>query len=228
MALAGQKGYSPRNLKYMRTFASLWENAEIVQAPLAQLSWYHHIALIEKLSTPDERRWYAQKTVQNGWSRNVLVLQIESNLIGRQGQATTNFQLALPSPQSDLAKELFKSPYNLDFLTVSEEAHEREIEQGLIDDMRKFLLELGAGFAFLDRQSHLEVAGEDFYTDLLFYHVKLHCYVVIDLKVTEFRPEYAGKMNFYVNAIDDKLRDKAIDNPTHRSDSLQVKKQANR
>ena len=213
-ALPGQTGYSPRNLKYMRSFAGLWSMEEVVQAPLAQLSWYHQVALLEKLPSTEVRRWYARKAVEYGWSRNVLVHQIESNLIERQGRASTNFELTLPAPQSDLAKDLFKDPYNLEFLTLREAAHERELEQALIDDLRKFLLELGAGFAFLDRQSHLEIGGADYYTDLLFYHVKLHCYVVIDLKVTEFRPEFAGKMNFYVNAVDDRLRDKSVDNPT--------------
>jgi len=143
-----------------------------------------------------ERLWYARKAIEHGWSRNILVIQIESGLYGRQGKAVTNFQATMPSPQSDLAQQLLKDPYNFDFLTLTAEAHERDLEQGLIGHLRSFLLELGVGFAFVGGQVPLEVGGEDFKLDLLFYHLKLRCFVVIDLKMTPFRPEYAGKMNF--------------------------------
>jgi predicted nuclease of restriction endonuclease-like (RecB) superfamily len=177
-----------------------------VQAPLAQITWYHNIALLEKLTLREERLWYAQQTIENGWSRNVLVHQIESKLYERQGKAVTNFERALPAPQSDLANQLLKDPYNFDFLTLGKDAHERALESGLIEHIRKFLLELGAGFSFLGSQYHLEFDGEDYYLDLLFYHVKLRCYVVIDLKTGKFQPEYAGKMNFYLAVVDDLLR----------------------
>lgn len=143
---------------------------------------------------------------QYGWSRDVLVHQIDSDLYHRQGRAVTNFDATLPPTQSDLARQLLKDPYNFDFLTLDSDAHERDIERGLLQHLRDFLLELGVGFAFLGSQYHLEVSGKDFYLDLLFYHVRLRCYVVIDLKIGDFEPEYAGKMNFYLAAMDDQLR----------------------
>jgi predicted nuclease of restriction endonuclease-like (RecB) superfamily len=172
------QGFSPRNLRYMRSFAETWIDESILQAVLAKLTWYHNIALLEKLSSPEERLWYAQATYENGWSRNILVHQIESKLYARQGKAVTNFG----------------------------RAHERDLEKGLLEHIRKFLLELGTGFAFLGSQYHLEFAGEDYYLDLLFYHVKLRCYVIIELKSGKFLPEYAGKMNFYLAVADDILR----------------------
>ncbi len=205
-AFPEMKGFSPRNLKYMRAFAQEWPDEAIVQEALAQIPWYHNIALLEKLSTPEERGWYARQTVQSGWSRNVLAHQIESRLYDRQGQALTNFERTLPAPHSDLARQLLKDPYNFDFLTLDVEARERELERGLLDHIRQFLLELGVGFAFVGSQVHLEIGGEDFYLDLLFYHLKLRCFVVIDLKMGAFRPEYAGKMNFYLSALDDLMR----------------------
>lgn len=198
----------------MRQFAELWPDETIWQQPVAKLPWGHQITLMEKLETPSERLWYAAQAVEHGWSRNVLALQIGSNVIARQGKAPTNFKQTLPAPSSDLAESLLKDPYAFDFLTLSKDAKERELELGLIAHMREFLVELGAGFAFLGRQYHLEVGGDDFYTDLLFYHVKLHCYVIIDLKMGKFEPEFAGKMNFYVSAIDSKLRDQEKDGPT--------------
>ncbi|MGH2615463.1 MAG: PDDEXK nuclease domain-containing protein [Thermomicrobiales bacterium] len=201
------KGFSPRNLKYMRAFAQAWPDESFVQEVLAQITWYHNIALIEKLSDPDVRRWYAKAAIQFGWSRNVLALQIDSALHRRQGQANTNFARTLPDPRSDLAQNLLKDPYNFDFLTLDAAAHERDLERGLLQHLKDFMLELGVGFAFLDSQYHLQVGEEDFFIDLLFYHVKLHCYVVIDLKMGKFRPEYAGKLNFYLSAVDDLLRD---------------------
>ena len=199
-------GISPRNLKYMRAFAETWQEESIVQAPLAQLTWYHNIALLEKLSDPEQRLWYARSTVEYGWSRNVLVHQIESGLFQRQGKSITNFERTLPSPQSDLANQLLKDPYNFEFLTLQKDAAERELEKGLLAHIRAFLLELGTGFAFVGSQHHIEFDDEDYYLDLLFYHLKLRCYIVIELKSGKFKPEYAGKMNFYLAVVDDLLR----------------------
>ncbi len=199
-------GFSPRNLKYMRSFAAAWPDESIVQQLAAQIPWFHHCVLIDKVKEPEERAWYVRKTVEHGWSRTVLVLQVESGLIHRQGKSVTNFAATLPNPQSDLARQLLKDPYHFDFLTLGEDAQERELERGLLEHIRSFLLELGVGFAFVGSQYHLEVGGEDFYLDLLFYHLKLRAYVVVELKMTEFRPEYAGKLNFYLSAVDDLLR----------------------
>ena len=207
------KGFSPRNLKYMRAFAEAYPDGQIVQEALAQITWYHNIALLEKLKDPDLRLWYASKTVENGWSRNVLILQIETNLHHRQGGAVTNFERTLPPARSDLSRELLKDPYNFDFLALTEGAQERDLERALVERIRDFLLELGVGFAFVGSQYRLEVEGDEYFIDLLFYHLKLHCYVVIDLKMTEFKPEYAGKMNFYVSAVNHLLRDDR-DDPT--------------
>jgi predicted nuclease of restriction endonuclease-like (RecB) superfamily len=200
------QGFSPRNLKYMRAFAETWPDEQIVQAPLAQLTWYHNIALLEKAKSPEERLWYTTQAIQYGWSRNLLVHQIETGLYHRQAQAITNFERTLPSPQSDLAQQILKDPYNFDFLTLGPDAHERDMERGLLEHLRAFLLELGIGFAFVGSQYPLDVGGEDFHLDLLFYHLRLRCFVVIDLKLTAFRPEFAGKMNFYLSAVDDLLR----------------------
>jgi predicted nuclease of restriction endonuclease-like (RecB) superfamily len=200
------QGLSFRNLGYMKAFAEAWPDESILQAPLAKLTWYHNLTLLEKVKLPEERLWYAEQAIHNGWSRNVLVMQIESGLYRRQGKATTNFQATLPTPQSDLAQQLIKDPYNFDFLTLTQEAHERDVERGLLAHLRQFLIELGVGFAFVGSQVPLEVGGEDFKLDLLFYHLKLRCFVVIDLKTGPFKPEYAGKMNFYLSAVDDILR----------------------
>jgi predicted nuclease of restriction endonuclease-like (RecB) superfamily len=200
------KGLSPRNLKYMRAFAEAWPDEPIVQAALAQITWYHNLALLEKIQTSEERLWYAEQTSIHGWSRNVLVLQIESDLYRRQGKAISNFQSALPQPQSDLAQQILKDPYNFDFLTLDKDARERDIERGLLDHLRQFLLELGSGFAFVGSQVPLEVGGEDYRLDLLFYHLKLRSFIVAEVKSGTFRPEYAGKMNFYLSAVDDLFR----------------------
>jgi len=200
------KGFSPRNLKYMRAFAEAWPDEPIVQEALAQITWYHNITLLEKVKDPAERLWYVQQTLQHGWSRNVLVHHIESGLYQRQGKAITNFERTLPAPQSDLARSLLKDPYVFDFLSLGPEAQERDLERALLDHLRDFLLELGKGFAFVGNQYRLEVGGDEFYIDLLFYQLRLRCYVVIELKVGEFKPEYAGKMNFYLSAVDDLLR----------------------
>ena len=199
-------GFSTRNLKYMRSFAEAWPDEPIVQEALAQITWYHNLTLLEKLKRPEERLWYARQAVENGWSRSVLVHWIESDLYRRQGKASTNFEKTLPALQSDLARETLKDPYKFEFLSLAKEAAEKDLEAGLLSHIRKFLIELGAGFAFVGQQVHLDVGDEDFYIDLLFYHLKLRCYVVIDLKATKFKPEYAGKMNFYLSAVDDLMR----------------------
>jgi len=205
-AFPEMKGLSPRNLKYMRAFAEAWPDEPIVQQVVAQIPWGHNVRLLDQLSSPEQRLWYVRHAVEFGWSRNVLVHQIESRLYERQGKAITNFERALPAPQSDLAHQLLKDPYNFEFLTLEQDAKERALERGLVDHIRKFLLELGAGFAFVGNQYHLEIDGEDFYIDLLFYHLKLRCYVVIELKTGKFKPEYAGKLNFYLAVVDDLLR----------------------
>ena len=200
------QGFSSRNLKYMRAFAETWPDSSIVQQAAAQLPWFHNCVLLDKVKSPEERLWYVHKAIEFGWSRNILVMQIESGLYRRQGKAQTNFQATLPPLQSDLAQELLKDPYNFDFLTLGKSAHERDLERGLLVHLRQFLIELGVGFAFVGSQVPLEVGGEDYKIDLLFYHLKLRCFVVIDLKMTAFKPEYAGKMNFYLSAVDDMFR----------------------
>jgi predicted nuclease of restriction endonuclease-like (RecB) superfamily len=203
------RGLSVRNLRYMRTLAAAWPDRQIVQQLLHNLPWFHHCTLLDKVKEPKQRLWYAQKAIENGWSRRVLVLQIDRELYESQGAAQTNFDVALPAPQSDLAREILKDPYKLDFLGVAEGASERSIELGLVRQIRDFLLELGQGFAFVGNQVPLEVNGEDFRLDLLFYHLKLRCYVVIELKAGAFKPEHAGKLNFYLSAVDDQMRDLA-------------------
>lgn len=197
------KGFSPRNLKYMRRFAEDYSDFSIVQVPLAQITWYHNITLLDKVGSLSERIWYAYQTLKNGWSRNVLVHQIESKLFERTGKGINNFEVTLPKPQSDLAKQAVKDPYVFDFLSCGLEMREREIENELTKHITNFLLELGAGFAFVGKQVHLEIGDNDFYIDLLFYHLKLRCYMAIELKAGEFRPEYAGKINFYLSALDE-------------------------
>ena len=189
------RGFSARNLKYMRSFADAYPDKKFVQQVAAQIPWFHHCILLDKVKDPAERIWYIQQTTLHGWSRNVLVHQIESGLYHRKGKAITNFNKTLPSPQSDLAQETLKDPYVFDFLGLTQDIYERELEKELIARLRDFLLELGSGFAFVGSQVHLEVGGEDFYLDLLFYHLKLRCYIVIELKTGPFKPEYAGKMN---------------------------------
>jgi predicted nuclease of restriction endonuclease-like (RecB) superfamily len=190
----------------MRKFAQEYPDLEFVQEALAQLTWYHNITLLDKISDRQTRIFYIKNAIEFGWSRNIMVMQIEKSLHTRQGNAITNFKDKLQAPQSDLAHYALKDPYIFDFLSLGKEAHEREIEKSLVFHVEKFILELGAGFAFVGRQYHLEVADQDFYIDLLFYHLKLRCYVVIELKDKDFKPEYAGKMNFYLSAIDDLVR----------------------
>lgn len=212
-AFPEMRGFSVRNLKYMRAFAEAWPEEAIVQQAVAQLPWGHNVRILDYVSDPAQRLWYAQAAVQHGWSRNVLVHQIESDLSGRRGKALTNFDRALPAPQSELAEQMLKDPYNLDFLGLSEDVAERELERGLLQHLEKFLLELGVGFAFVGRQYRLKVGSQEYYLDLLFYHLRLHRYVAIELKVEEFKPEFVGKMGFYLAAIDDSLR-KPPDEPS--------------
>jgi predicted nuclease of restriction endonuclease-like (RecB) superfamily len=200
------KGLSGRNLKYMRAFAEAYPEDEFVQQLVAQIPWGHNVVLLDRVKDSKARLWYAQQVTTNGWSRNILAMQIESQLYQRQGQAVTNFEATLPPDRTDLVRATLKDPYLFDFLSLGTEAQERELENALVQHIEKFLLELGAGFAFVGKQFPLEVGGQDFRLDLLFYHLKLRCYVVIELKVDEFKPEYAGKLNFYLSAVDDLLR----------------------
>lgn len=200
------KGFSHRNLKYMVQFAKEYPDFAIGQQVVAQIPWGHNILLLQKLTTLEDRLWYAHKTIEQGWSRNVLMHWLESGLHRREGKAITNFQITLPSPQSDLAHQTLKDPYCFDFLTLRDKHDEQELESGLLDHVQRFLLELGAGFSLVGRQVHLEVGGQDFYIDLLFYHYKLRSFIVVELKATDFKPEFVGKMNFYLSAVDEKMR----------------------
>lgn len=200
------QGFSRTNLMYMRAFAEANPDRETVQQVYGKIPWGHNVRLLDAVKDPAERLWYAGKTLENGWSRNVLQIQIESGLYQRQGTAITNFERTLPKPQSDLAQQLIKDPYSFNFLALEEAVQERDLEKALVAHIRDFLLELGVGFAFVGSQYPIEVDGEAFYLDLLFYHLKLRCFVVIDLKMGSFQPEYLGKMNFYVSAVDDLLR----------------------
>jgi len=207
-------GFSPRNLKYMRTFAAAWPDEAIVQQLVAQIPWGHNIRILDYVKGQSEREWYVRATIQNGWSRNALVHQIESGLYRRQGKAPTNFTRTLPAPQSELAQQVVKDPYNFEFLTLAEEEKEHDLERALIDHLRDFLLELGVGFAFVGSQYPLEVGGQEFRIDLLFYHLRLRAFIALELKREEFKPEFSGKMNFYLSAIDDLLR--------HPNDQLSI------
>jgi predicted nuclease of restriction endonuclease-like (RecB) superfamily len=232
----GIEGFSPRNVWRMRAFYLAWASGKpvpvgvgktnrkpkpvadlgrrVLPQAVAEIPWGHNVTLLEKLNNADQRLWYAKQAIMNGWSRSMLEHWIESDLYSRQGKAVTNFETALPPAESDLARDVMRDPYNFDFLALREQAEERELEEGLLAHIRKFLIELGAGFAFVGQQIHLVVDGEDYYIDLLFYHLKLRRYVVIDLKTTCFKPEYAGKMNFYLSAVDDQLR--------HEDDKLSI------
>jgi predicted nuclease of restriction endonuclease-like (RecB) superfamily len=207
------KGLSYQNISYMRQFAIEYDNEQFLQQAIGEIPWGHNITIFSQLKDYQQRLWYAQKAIENGWSRNVLNVQIKTNLYARDGKSLNNFKSTLPAPQSDLAQSIIKDPYNLEFLDVQAKLHERELENKLIDNIRKFLLELGHGFAFIGNQYHIELEGEDYYLDMLFYHVKLKCYIVIELKTGKFKPEYAGKMNFYLNLMDRKIKD-ASDNST--------------
>lgn len=201
-------GYSARNLKYMAKFAATYPDIEFVQTVSAQITWSHNVALLDKVKDDNIRVWYMQKTIENGWSHSVLIHQIESGLYERQAIAKkiSNFENRLASPQSELAVQTMKDPYIFDFIPFKEDMVERDIEQALVKDITKLLLELGTGFAFLGNQYHLNVGGDDFYIDLLFYNLNLRCYIVIELKTGEFKPEYAGQLNFYLSAVDGMLK----------------------
>lgn len=204
----GAKGYSVRNLKYMSKFAETYTDVQFVQQAVAQIPWGHNIVLLDKISDEAERIWYIKACSANGWSRNVLVHQIETDLYSRQALAdkVSNFPARLAPPQSELAMQLMKDPYVFDFILFRADIVEREIEQALVVDVTRLLLELGTGFAFLGNQYHLNVGGDDFYIDLLFYNLNLRCYVVVELKTGDFKPEYAGKLNFYLSAVDAQLK----------------------
>jgi predicted nuclease of restriction endonuclease-like (RecB) superfamily len=206
-------GFSRSNLLFMRLFAEAWPEDEIVSQAVGQLPWGHNRVLLTKLKERESRLAYGEAAARHGWSRNVLTMHIETRLLDRQGAALTNFEFALPSSKSDLARESLKDPYRLDFLGLGEEAQERDIENALIKHVTEFLIELGAGFAFVGRQVHLEVGAEDFFIDLLFYHLKLRCYVVIELKAGKFKPEHMGQLGFYMTAVDAQVKDDA-DGPT--------------
>lgn len=217
-ALPGVTGFSRTNLYRMVAFYTAYQNyptavGQIESNPFFMIPWGHNLALLEKVQNNDQRLWYAQKTIENGWSRSVLTMWIESNLYEREGKAITNFKTTLPEIDSDLAQQTLKDPYNFSFLTIAEKAKEKEIEQGLIDHIQHFLIELGKGFAYLGRQYHLTVSNKDFYIDLLFYHIELRCFVVVELKAGEFEPKDAGQLNFYLTVVDKQLKKKE-DNPT--------------
>ncbi len=201
----GVSGFSLRNLQYMRKFAACYPNPNCATA-VAQIPWGHNLVLLERLSDVEKRIWYAQKTIEHGWSRSMLSNWIDSDLYGRQGKAVTNFQITLPKPVSDLAQQTLKDPYNFGFLSLDKDFREKELEEGLVNQIQKFLLELGQGFAFVGRQVHLTVDDEDYYIDLLFYHLKLRCYMVIELKATAFDPKDIGQINFYLSAVNNLLR----------------------
>ncbi len=232
--LPEEKGFSERNIKRMLAFHREYPQLGLVPQAVAPsgtapavpqavalfepqllqaIPWGHHAELMAKVKDLPTLHWYMQATVQHGWSRNILVMQIESAAHHRQGRTVSNFASRLPAPDSDLVQQALKDPYLFDFLTLAPGFHERELETGLVVHLEKFLLELGQGFAFVGRQYHLDVGEQDFYIDLLFYHLKLRCYVVIDLKRGDFKPEYAGKINFYCNVVDDQLRHET-DQPT--------------
>jgi predicted nuclease of restriction endonuclease-like (RecB) superfamily len=212
-AFPDMKGFSRRNLLYMRSFAEQWPDAEFVQQAVAQIPWGHNILIISKCANLAEARFYIEQTLEQGWSRDVLAMQLKSNLFARAGKAVTNFAHTLPLPQSDLAQQTLKDPYTFDFMAMTAPFNELDVERQLTQHITQFLLELGKGFAFIGRQYHLEIAGNDYYIDLLFYHVTLKCYVVVELKNRKFIPEYAGKLNFYLSAVDTLLK-REDDQPT--------------
>lgn len=228
------RGYSKRNLGYMKSFAMQYpdfpflqvplaklkelpilqatlaklegEGKDFVQVPLAQISWYHHISLLPKVKDEAERAYYITETAQNGWSRDVMLLQIDNGYIHAKGHAINNFEQTLPPPQSDLARYIFKDPYNFSFIGTVALQNELDIEKSLTSKITDFLLEMGRGFAYIGRQYHISVDGDDYYIDLLMYHLKLHCYVVVELKAVEFKPEFVSKLNFYISAVDDLVK----------------------
>ncbi|OGV49711.1 MAG: hypothetical protein A2017_11100 [Lentisphaerae bacterium GWF2_44_16] len=207
------KGLSTSNLKYMRFFAQECPDCKIGQQSADQLPWFHIVTLITKIAESSIREWYAEKTLEQAWSRDTLLVQIKNQLHLRQGAAITNFKQRLSLPHAGLAAEILKDPYHFDFLGLNDEAQELDIEKALIKHITRFLLELGAGFAFVGRQFRLEVDGDEFFIDLLFYHTRLKCYVVVELKATAFKPEHAGQLNFYLAAVDAQIK-ASDDKPT--------------
>ena len=235
------RGYSKRNLGYMKSFAMQYpdfpflqvplaklkelpilqatlaklesEGKDFVQVPLAQISWYHHISLLPKVKDEAQRAYYITETAQNGWSRDVMLLQIDNGYIHAKGHAINNFEQTLPPLQSDLARYIFKDPYNFSFIGTIALQNELDIEKSLTSKITDFLLEMGRGFAYIGRQYHISVDGDDYYIDLLMYHLKLHCYVVVELKAVEFKPEFVSKLNFYISAVDDLVKS-TEDKPT--------------
>lgn len=205
-AFPDMKGFSPRNIKYMRKFAEEWTDFQTVQQVAAQIPWRSNLILLDKIEKVEDRIWYANKALEYGWSSNILDLQIQGRLLDRVGRSVNNFEIALPPDDSDMANHIFKDPYLFDFLGTDIPRREVEIEQQLTDHIQKFLLELGQGFAFVGRQVHLEVGRQDFYIDLLFYHLKLRCYVVIELKACDFEPGFVSQLNMYQNVVNDILR----------------------
>lgn len=212
LSLPDASGFSYRNLYFMRQFAEGYSGG-ISETAVSQIPWGHNIVLLQKLDILEKRLWYAQQTIENGWSRSMLTTWIQADLYSRQGKAIHNFKNTLPELQSDLAEQMLKDPYNFSFLVLDRKYREQELEQGLIDHIQKFLVELGQGFAFIGRQYRLEISNREYWLDLLFYHMKLRCYVVVELKATEFDPRDAGQMSFYLSAVDDLLR-QAEDRPT--------------
>lgn len=209
------QGFSVRNLKYMRKIAEIYPDFQKVQQGVALLPWRNNLTLLSKVKNEEERQWYIEQNIENGWNNTVLTYQIETNLYQRQAIAkkTTNYERLLPSPFSELAEDTLKSPYIFDFVEKRKGIIEREIERELVANIAKTIMELGTGFAFVGNQYHIEISEKDYYIDLLFYNTKLRCYVVIELKNTEFKPEYAGKLNFYLSAVDDILKHET-DNPS--------------
>ena len=219
------KGFSERNIRFIRQWFMFWTarasqlentngtNVKQLVAHLSQIPWGHNLKIIAQTKNAVEAQFYVENTLTHGWSRSVLTHQIESGLWQREGQSVNNFTNTLPAPQSDLAQQTLKDPYVFDFLTLTKKHNERELEQNLIEHITQFLLELGAGFAYMGKQFKMQVGERDFYIDLLFYHARLHCYVVVELKTGDFEPEHAGKLNFYIKAVDEQLC-KAGDQPT--------------
>ena len=209
----GMKGFSTRNLNYMRLFAEKYTDLEFVQQVVAQLAWGHIILITYKIDDPEKRTWYIEKAISGIWSRDRLDTEIETDLYSRQGKAITNFQQNLPLEISKDATHLLKSPYNLDFLCLTDDAHEREIEAGMVKHIEKFLLELGDGFAFMGSQYLIRVDNDDYFMDMLFYNVKLRAYVVVELKAVKFTPSFVGQLNFYLSAVDSQMKH-PNDNPS--------------
>ena len=212
-AFPDMQGFSRTNLLYMRLFAKTWTNEEIVQEPLGQLPWYHHLTLLDKLSDNEERLAYARLAIENGWSRNVMVHHIELGTADRIGKAQNNFADFLPPAESELAAETLKDPYKFDFIAMTAKMQEKDLKKALLEKITEFLMELGSGFAYAGREVVLDVGGEEFRIDLLFYHLKLHCYVVIELKTGKFKPEHLGQLSFYMTAVDRQMKS-GCDAPT--------------